>query len=170
MSPFFTFVTGLLIGWLVEWVIDWIYWRRRYRILQEYTARCEQERAAFEIELSNLRKTPPTVREKINQPEPFPNRLEAQPVETVEEFDEGGLQPGNVSNSSPDNLEVINGIGPVIARMLNQSRITTFEQLAEQTPESLRRILGDVIKRLADEESLIEQARLLALRKQDEEV
>ena len=29
MSPLFTFVLGLLIGWLIEWVIDYFYWRRR---------------------------------------------------------------------------------------------------------------------------------------------
>ena len=30
MSPLFTFVLGLLIGWLIEWVIDYFYWPRRY--------------------------------------------------------------------------------------------------------------------------------------------
>jgi predicted flap endonuclease-1-like 5' DNA nuclease len=30
MSPWFTFILGLLIGWLIEWLIDYFYWRRRY--------------------------------------------------------------------------------------------------------------------------------------------
>jgi predicted flap endonuclease-1-like 5' DNA nuclease len=65
----------------------------------------------------------------------------------------------------PDDLKVINGIGPVIERKLNDAGIYTFEQLGNLTPADLRRILGNTIERLADEESLLQQARDLASRK-----
>ena len=65
----------------------------------------------------------------------------------------------------PDNLKVIKGIGPVIERKLNDAGIYTFEQLGNLTSSGLRRILGDAIERLSDEESLLRQARDLARRK-----
>jgi predicted flap endonuclease-1-like 5' DNA nuclease len=65
----------------------------------------------------------------------------------------------------PDNLKVIKGIGPVIERKLNDAGIYTFEQLGNLTASGLRRILGDSIERLSDEESLLRQARDLARRK-----
>ena len=67
-------------------------------------------------------------------------------------------------NRPPDDLKVINGIGPVIARKLNEAGIFTFEQLGNLTAVDLRRILGNSIERLADEEDLLQQARDLARR------
>lgn len=64
-----------------------------------------------------------------------------------------------------DDLKVIKGIGPVIERKLNEAGIYTFEQLGNLTTAQLRRILGDMVERLSDEESLLLQARDLARRK-----
>jgi large subunit ribosomal protein L21 len=80
------------------------------------------------------------------------------PAQTVEE-------PLPAAKATRDDLKVIKGIGPVIERKLNEAGITTFEQLGKLTPADLRRILGDVIERLSDEESLLQQARDLAHRK-----
>jgi predicted flap endonuclease-1-like 5' DNA nuclease len=65
----------------------------------------------------------------------------------------------------PDDLKVIKGIGPVIERKLNEAGIHTFQQLGALTVGDLRRMLGNAIERLADEESLLQQARDLARRK-----
>jgi predicted flap endonuclease-1-like 5' DNA nuclease len=65
----------------------------------------------------------------------------------------------------PDDLKIIKGIGTVIERKLNEAGIHTFEQLGNLTPADLRRILGNAIERLANEESLLQQARDLARRK-----
>ena len=65
----------------------------------------------------------------------------------------------------PDNLQTIKGIGTVIERKLNDAGIYTFEQLGNLTPADLRNILGKTIERLANEESLLLQARDLARRK-----
>lgn len=70
-----------------------------------------------------------------------------------------------VATVVPDNLKVIKGIGPVIERKLNEADIYTFEQLGNLTVAQLRRILGNSIERLSDEESLLQQARDLARRK-----
>lgn len=65
----------------------------------------------------------------------------------------------------PDDLKIIKGIGPVIERKLNEAGIYTFEQLGNLTSSGLRRILGNMIERLSDEEALLRQARDLARRK-----
>ncbi|TAK10918.1 MAG: hypothetical protein EPO32_14020 [Anaerolineae bacterium] len=61
-----------------------------------------------------------------------------------------------------DPLEVIHGIGPVIADKLNAAGIYTFEGLAELAPADMETIIGPEIKNLADEASLIKEARELA--------
>jgi large subunit ribosomal protein L21 len=71
----------------------------------------------------------------------------------------------SAAEAVPDDLKVIKGIGPVIERKLNGAGVHTFEQLGALTVGDLRRILGNAIERLADEESLLEQARDLARRK-----
>jgi predicted flap endonuclease-1-like 5' DNA nuclease len=65
----------------------------------------------------------------------------------------------------PDDLKVIKGIGTVIERKLNEAGINTYEELGNLTPSGLRRILGNTIERLADEEALLRQARDFARRK-----
>lgn len=67
--------------------------------------------------------------------------------------------------AAPDDLKIVKGIGPVIERKLNDAGIYTFEQLGNLTAADLRRILGNAIERLSDEESLLQQARDLARRK-----
>ena len=64
-----------------------------------------------------------------------------------------------------DDLKVIKGIGPVIERKLNEAGIYSFQQLGDLTVAQLRRILGNSIERLSDEEALLQQARDLARRK-----
>ncbi|NPA92022.1 MAG: hypothetical protein GXO55_11365 [Chloroflexi bacterium] len=64
-----------------------------------------------------------------------------------------------------DDLQLIKGIGPVISKKLNDAGITTFAQLAELTVAQLEEIIGEEIKRLADEEEILRQARELANRR-----
>lgn len=77
----------------------------------------------------------------------------------------GDVESPPPARVKPDDLKVIKGIGPVIERKLNDAGIYTFEQLGDLTASGLRRILGNSIERLSDEESLLRQARDLARRK-----
>ena len=61
-----------------------------------------------------------------------------------------------------DPLEKIKGIGPVIKRKLNEGGIFSFKQLGNLTPADLEAIVGEEIKRLADEEVIIRQAKEFA--------
>ncbi len=95
----------------------------------------------------------------IGSPEPVP--VAPEPAESAPE------PATEAQEFAPDNLEAIKGIGPAIARKLNQAGIYTFEQLAAQTPASLRAALGSRIERLANSEGrLLDQARRIAAEKQ----
>jgi len=151
MSPTAALVLGLLIGWLVEWVIDWVYWRRRTQMIEEAEIRCNQKLVALDRELVTLKKT----HAKLNE----------EALRWQKELSELRARQAEPAVVIPDDLKVIKGIGPVIARKLNQAGVYTFEQLAGLTPLSLCRILGETIERLSNEGSLIVQARQLAERK-----
>ena len=62
----------------------------------------------------------------------------------------------------PDNLEIIEGIGPKIDSIFREAGISTFAQLAESDPAHLASILRNAGLRLGDPTSWPEQARLAA--------
>ncbi len=64
---------------------------------------------------------------------------------------------------APEDLEIIEGIGPAIARLLRNAGIGTFRQLAETPVERLDEILINArLRRLADPGTWPEQAMLAA--------
>jgi predicted flap endonuclease-1-like 5' DNA nuclease len=84
----------------------------------------------------------------------------SQPGSEVEIVKQAQLRSGLIKKV--DDLEVIVGIGPVIARMLNNAGIFTFAELGSLTAQDLQAIVGVRIERLADEEQILSQARQLA--------
>lgn len=65
----------------------------------------------------------------------------------------------------PDDLEVIDGIGPVFAKRLHAAGIETFAQLAELSPERIHKIIGSVrTSHMIDAEGWIAEARTRAAR------
>ena len=112
-------------------------WLIEWLIDYFYWRRRHAENSRLELRESAIRRTP------------TPDEPKSQPTARV----------------TPDDLKVIKGIGPVIERKLNEAGIYTFEQLGNLTVSQLRRILGNTIERLSDEESLLQQARDLARRK-----
>lgn len=59
-----------------------------------------------------------------------------------------------------DDLTMIEGIGPVISRLLQSKGITTFVQLAQTDPQDLDRFMKEANLRLANTSTWAEQARL----------
>jgi large subunit ribosomal protein L17 len=64
--------------------------------------------------------------------------------------------------AAPDDLIIIEGIGPKIAGVLQDAGILTFRQLAALQPEQIKELLDRGGVRLADPRSWPEQARLAA--------
>ena len=71
------------------------------------------------------------------------------------------VEPAVVPDT-PDDLVIIEGIGPKISSVLQAAGIITFKQLAEAETESVKQILLAANLRLADPTSWKEQARLAA--------
>lgn len=86
--------------------------------------------------------------------------LLSRPGEEVEIIKQARLTSGMIKKV--DDLEVIVGIGPVIARTLNNAGIFTFKELAALSAKDLREIVGERIQRLADEDKILSEARQLA--------
>ena len=62
----------------------------------------------------------------------------------------------------PDDLVKLEGIGPKVARVLNDAGITTFAALANADPEVLQKTLSAAGLQMMNPEGWIEQARLAA--------
>ncbi len=64
-----------------------------------------------------------------------------------------------------DDLKAIKGIGPVIAKRLNQAGIYKYEQLADLTLDEFEEALGDLLQRFINERAILRHARELADKK-----
>ena len=104
-------------------------------------------------------------RVKIAEPAPAPQppaspillQGEGTPAETAEV-----PEPEKPEPTPPDDLKRIEGIGPKIARLLQDAGIATFTQLATADVARLREILDAVKLRIADPATWPEQAALAA--------
>jgi len=73
-----------------------------------------------------------------------------------------------VGDQEPDDLEIIEGIGPKIASIMNAAGIYRFEQLANAELDTLQEILRNANIRLANPTTWPQQARIAAEGKFDE--
>lgn len=79
-----------------------------------------------------------------------------------EETSKTATAPKPQISSKPDNLTVIEGIGPKISSLLNENGIFTFQQLAETKEIILESMLMEANLRIADPSTWSEQAALAA--------
>ncbi len=70
--------------------------------------------------------------------------------------------PFPVDSLTPDDLTLIEGIGPVISRLLQSKGITTYARLAQADPQDLNRFMKEANLRLANTSTWSEQARIAA--------
>ena len=141
MGTIASIVLGLLLGWLVEWVIDWFYWRGRIRPVAEENARLARDNADLKERLASMEA-------KISR--------KSQLAKTRPTGDRAGK----------DNLQAIRGVGPVIAKRLNEAGVYTFEELSQLNPDELQEIMGPLSKRFfPKQESILTQAKEFAEQK-----
>lgn len=84
--------------------------------------------------------------------------------EQVEAVHEASSQHHDVHEVkvTPDDLTKLEGIGPKVARVLNEAGITTFAALAQANPSELQKALSAAGMQMMDPEGWIEQAALAA--------
>ena len=90
--------------------------------------------------------------------QPPVTRSESTPIQTFPAREPAPAAPV----PPPDDLIIIEGIGPKIASVLQAAGITTFEQLSKMDPNQIEEILQKNGLRLADPSTWAEQARLAA--------
>lgn len=137
-------ILGILIGWLIEWVVDWFYWRGRIQALIEENARLQKEQPGLDDEV----KTTLIQGNKKLDEENSGLKIRLEELEDEINRIKAAALIGHLFNKDGShNLQSIKGIGPAFAKRLNDSGVKTFEQLAQQTPEDMERILGTLYKR-----------------------
>jgi large subunit ribosomal protein L21 len=84
-------------------------------------------------------------------------------VDFIGRPDEDQRSEAKVEKKAPaDNLTKIEGIGPKVAKVLNEGGITTFEELSNAKVEDLQKLLNDAGLRMMDPTSWPQQAKLAA--------
>lgn len=68
--------------------------------------------------------------------------------------------PSPSNPKTPDDLTVLEGIGPKVARVLGQAGITTFEDLAKANPAEVQNILNEAGLQMMEPDGWIAQAKL----------
>jgi len=71
-------------------------------------------------------------------------------------------EPLPVTPSKPDDLKIVEGIGPKVSQLLNAAGIFTFAQLADASVDHLQEIVDAARLRMMDPTSWPDQARLAA--------
>jgi large subunit ribosomal protein L21 len=83
-------------------------------------------------------------------------------VDFIGRPDEDRTLAPHASAGEADNLAKIEGIGPKVAKTLNEAGVLTFEDLANAKVEDIQKILTDAGLRMMDATTWPEQARLAA--------
>jgi predicted flap endonuclease-1-like 5' DNA nuclease len=166
------FVIGLLIGWVIEWIIDFVYWRKKFKseteTLQIEVERLRQQNADFNEKVTKIETENQDLRAEIKNATPTQADATPEKVETVETETRSAApivvesEPKSDEEVVPDDLTKIKGVGAVIQQKLNVAGIFTYSQLGALSPAQLEEVVGEDIKRLANEEALINRAKILA--------
>lgn len=176
-----SFIAGLLAGWLIEWVIDWFYWRRRYRQaaannmgLQARLDAARAEQAALEAQLASCREGTEArdvelaaLRVRLGEAEAALEAARAEQADVATRAQDLALKLAAAEAAmppEPQDLTLIEGIGPAVSRVLNEAGIFNFAQLAGTAADRLREILDAAGPRfrIAQPASWPQQARLAA--------
>jgi predicted flap endonuclease-1-like 5' DNA nuclease len=155
-----SFFIGAFAGWVVEWFIDVLYWRRKY-------ARSNEIEAQLRAELADAQEDINALRARLSRPDLPTTRVPgAAEIGAVPAAAMVGAGVAAAATVAEDDLTIIEGIGPKIAKLLNQHGIHTFAELADTDVESLRVILrdGGAGFQMADPTSWPRQAKLAANR------
>ena len=174
-------VAGIVIGWVIEWVVDWQYWRRgvagfyatetRLRSalagteqsVQDANAAAQQSKS--ELGATRAQLQPAKVREaelqrKLNAASTHSDELK-QRLEVAEAANEE-TRTQVVPLEKRDDLERIEGIGPVYEKRLFDAGIATFAQLSAASSDELQDIIHPAAWQNVDFERWIEEARRFA--------
>ncbi len=154
-------ILGIIILFvLLEWLVLW-WLRRRSEAAQASTAPAKVVAHAVppKVEAPAVKAAPAVPIAEPVQPAPVAEPVPPAPV----------AEAVKAAPLVPDDLKIIEGIGPKIAGILAECGITTFAQLAETDVSRLKEIIAQAgLTALADPTTWPQQAGLAAAGKMDE--
>lgn len=159
MNYFFWILVGIIIGWIIEWVIDWLFWRKPAGVSPEKLAEAEAENRRLQAQLAESQQRLAQLEAEHSQRPTLGERSMPSRSVHMPDLDATIAQTRPVQK---DRLEVIEGIGPVYARRLNEAGIFSFAQLAELSAARVREIIKPEEWQKIEPESWIAQAIALA--------
>ena len=140
------FIVGLIVGLLIAWY----YWRQRIKD-------CEAQTYSLRAALQEKDKSLENLKMRLKEREREVASLGMEKVPS-----RAGASSVPVTKPEPDNLQLIEGIGPKISKVLENVGITTFSQLAAADAGHLEHVLSEAGMTLADPSTWPEQASLAA--------
>ena len=151
------FFVGLILGLLIAW----LYCRRR---ASAHETRIHDLELALKKKEVNLQDVQGELTERESRLQELDGRVRQQ---------EGTIQDLNVrvqglAQVEPEDLTIVEGIGPKISSLLGTAGIVNYAQLAAAAVDRLREIVRDAGLAMVDPGTWPEQARLAADAKWDE--
>jgi predicted flap endonuclease-1-like 5' DNA nuclease len=143
--------------------------RTRLKYAEQTIAKLESDKARLAMAVGTTSLKAPELKE-IPKPTPAPApepiveevvEKSAEPIEVVESF-------SAATAAVPDDLKIIEGIGPVLEKVLNEGGVSTFAQLASMDPSAVKAILEASGDMLHNPTSWPQQAALLRDGKMEE--
>ena len=163
------FLLALLLGLILGWILWGRFLSRMKQAEKErddYHKRLtetEKDFASLQYKYDELNKESGTFRSQIGKLEADKAVLHAQMGRLRKELN-------GEASGDPDDLKIIEGVGPKIEKLLYEAGFRTYEDLAHAAPARIKEILdaaGPAYK-LADPNSWPQQAKLAAEGKWDE--
>jgi predicted flap endonuclease-1-like 5' DNA nuclease len=152
----FVLLVAALLGFLIGWLLAKRRCRKQIAPLEEEIEglkarirKLEEEIEGFKARIRKLEDEKNGLNAQLRLLDDEKNRLEAQlnkapadRVHGIADVPAAPVLPGFLpENIRPDDLEVVIGIGPKIARLLMNRGITTWKALSETAPNYLEAIL-----------------------------
>jgi predicted flap endonuclease-1-like 5' DNA nuclease len=176
MGIWIALVGGILLGWVIEWVIDWTYWRRGvagFYAKEDQLQRDLDAASAAHDDLAQSNNQLKADRDLLNQQlsalTADVDVLNQQVSELTADRDVLNQQLADAlavvkvaETPRRDDLEQIDGIGPVYEQKLFAAGITSYGQLAATPAEQLREIVQPAPWQYVDFEDWHVQARRFA--------
>jgi predicted flap endonuclease-1-like 5' DNA nuclease len=151
-------LAGLGLALLMWWL--WSLWKRSEEEAPPAAIEIKAEALAGDVDRPAVEAEAEILAEEVELPEEEPETTApAMEVEPPAPEMEPAPPP------EPDDLKIIEGIGPRMAGVLQDAGISTFAQLADTPLDEIERVLEEAdprLLRLADPKAWIEQASLAA--------
>ena len=154
---FWWFLLGALVGWLLNWLLCRLFTCRK--CTNKSSNCCNTDTNTQSNTPNTLVSTEPPAAPKATAPQ-------AVVAEVPKAFvlDAAAAKAAGFKLKGPNDLTVVEGIGPKINELFNNVGVITFAQLAAQTVAQMQKVLDDAGSRykLAKPDTWAQQAALAA--------